>query len=526
MRAMKMLRLPALFRRLLAVLLLLAGTAQASELRIGMGADVTSLDPHHINIGSNLSALWHLYDALTHVNADARIVPGLAESWRTVDPTTWEFKLRKNVKFHDGSPLTADDVIASINRARAMEKSGGQFATFTRAITDMKAVDAATIRFKTAKPYALLANDLDSIFIISKKMESASTDDFNAGKFSGGTGPFKLAAFKRGDRIDLVRNDAYWGGAPGWDKVSLRILPNDGPRIAALLAGDVDMIENIPTTDAAKLKAKPEYRLVQKVSWRTIFFTMDQARDQVPGLTSKDGKPLPKNPFKDIRVRQAISKAINRGAIAQRVMEGMAIPASNVVAPPVFGYAKALQAETYDAEGAKKLLAQAGYPDGFAMTVYAPNNRYVNDDQIAQAVAQMLTRIGIATKVEASPVTVYLGHARNGEYPFAMLGWGSFSADLALRSLLATPNPDKGYGTWNWGKHSLPAMDKLLDEDFGITDEKKREAVASQAMTLAMQNYGVIPIHHQIVSWAMKKNLDYLPRTDEFTFAQNVKAAP
>jgi len=515
------------FRRFILALFLLCGVAvHAAELRIGVAADITSLDPHHINIGSNSSALWHFYDALTHVNADARLIPGLAESWRAVDATTWEFKLRKGVKFHDGSAFTADDVIASIERARAMEKSGGQFAGFTKAITAMQAVDANTIRFKTAGPYALLPYDLVSIFIISRKMQSATSEDFNAGKFSGGTGNFKLSAFKRGDRVEMVRNEAYWGGAPPWDKVSLRILPNDGPRIAALLAGDVDMIENIPTTDAAKLKTKPEFRLAQKVSWRTIFFTMDQSRDQVPGLTGKDGKPLAKNPFKDIRVRQAISKALNRGAIAQRVMEGMAIPASNVVAPPVFGYAKDLQPEAADPEGAKKLLAAAGYPDGFAMTVYAPNNRYVNDEQVAQAVAQMLARAGIAAKVETMPITVYLGRARNGELPFAMLGWGSFAGDLALRTLLATPDPDKGFGAWNWGKHSLPAMDKLLVEGFANTDEKKREALAVQAMGLAMKNYGVIPVHHQLVSWAMKKNLDYAARTDEFTFAQHVKPVP
>jgi peptide/nickel transport system substrate-binding protein len=513
-----------LLRRLILALFLLCGAAvHAAELRIGVAADITSLDPHHINIGSNSSALWHFYDALTHVNADARLIPGLAESWRAVDATTWEFKLRKGVKFHDGSAFTADDVIASIERARAMEKSGGQFAGFTKAITAMQAIDASTIRFKTAGPYALLPYDLVSIFIISRKMQSSTSEDFNAGKFSGGTGNFKLTAFKRGDRVEMVRNEAYWGGAPPWDKVSLRILPNDGPRIAALLAGDVDMIENIPTTDAARLKTKPEFRLAQKVSWRTIFFTMDQSRDQVPGLTGKDGKPLAKNPFKDIRVRQAISKALNRGAIAQRVMEGMAIPASNVVAPPVFGYAKDLQPDAADPEGAKKLLAAAGYPDGFAMTVYAPNNRYVNDEQVAQAVAQMLTRVGIAAKVETMPITVYLGRARNGEFPFAMLGWGSFAGDLALRTLLATPDPDKGFGAWNWGKHSLPAMDKLLVEGFANTDEKKREAIAVQAMGLAMKDYGVIPVHHQLVSWAMKKNLDYAARTDEFTFAQHVK---
>jgi peptide/nickel transport system substrate-binding protein len=514
-------------RRLAAAVLLFAGlAAHGAELRIGLGADVTSLDPHHINIGSNNSVLWHLYDALTHVNADARLIPGLAVSWRAIDASTWEFKLRPNVKFHDGSPFTADDVVASINRARAMEKSGGQFAGFTRAITGMQVVGPLTIRFKTAAPYALLPSDLNSIFIIGKKAEGASTENFNSGKVEGGTGPFKLAGFKRGDRIDLVRNDSYWGGPPAWDKVSLRILPGDGTRIAALLAGDVDMIENIPTTDAGKLKANPKFRLAQKISWRTIFFHLDQWRDQPPGVTAKDGKPLAKNPFKDVRVRQAISKAINRAAIADRVMEGMAVPASNVVAPPVFGYVAALKPDALDVDGAKKLLADAGYPDGFAMTVAAPNNRYVNDEQVAQAVAQMLSRIGIAAKVEAMPVSVYIGRARKGDFAFAMLGWGSFAGDLALRSLLATPNADKGYGAWNWGHYSLPELDRLLDQGFAATDEKKREAIAIEAGTLAMKNHGVIPIHHQIASWAMKSNLDYTARTDEFTLAQSVRTMP
>ena len=513
-------------RRLAAALLFIALGASGAELRIGLAADVTSVDPHHINIGSNNSVLWHLYDALTHVNADARIVPGLALSWRALDGNTWEFKLRPNVRFHDGSPFGADDVIASINRARTMEKSGGQFAGFTRAITAMQAVGPLTIRFKTAAPYALLPSDLNSIFIIAKKSEAATTEEFNAGKAEAGTGPFRLAAFKRGDRVELARNDAYWDGAPAWDKVSLRILPGDGTRIAALLAGDVDMIENIPTTDAAKLKTNPKFRLVQKVSWRTIVFHLDQWRDQPPGVTGKDGKPLAKNPFRDVRVRQAISKAINRAAIVDRVMEGMAVPASNVVAPPVFGYAAALKPDALDIEGAKKLLSEAGYPDGFAMTVATPNNRYVNDEEVAQAVAQMLARVGIAAKVEAMPVSVYLGRARKGDFAFAMLGWGSYAGDLALRSLLATPDPAKGYGAWNWGHYSLPALDQLLDRGFASTDEKKRESLAIAAATLAMKNYAVIPIHHQLASWAMKKNLDYVARTDEFTLAQYVKSVP
>ena len=495
-----------------------------AELRIGVSADITSLDPHHTNIAPNNNALWHMFEALTHVDADARLTPGLAESWRAVDGTTWEFKLRRGVKFHDGADFSADDVLAAIERARRMEASGGQFAGFVKAIKESKAVDPHTLRFTTEKPYAMLPYDLNSLFIISRKAAAAATEDFNTGKAAIGTGPFKLASFKRGDRVEFTRNDAYWGAKPAWDKATLRILPTDPARIAALVAGDVDMIDSIPTADAVRLKSNSNFRLAQKVSWRTLFFHLDQARDHPPGVTAKDGKPLATNPFKDIRVRQAISKALNRQAIADRVMEGYALPASNIVSPPVFGHVKALTPDAFDAEGAKKLLAEAGFKDGFALTVAAPNNRYVNDDQIAQAVAQMLARIGIQTKVETHPAATYFTKARNGDFAFALLGWGSFSGDLALRTLLATPDAAKGYGGWNWGKHSLPRVDQLLDQGFATTDDKKREASAIEAATLALKNYGVIPLHHQIASWAMKSNLDYAARTDEYTFAQHVRA--
>ena len=204
-----------------AVLGVLSVGGMAADLRIGVSADITSLDPHQINIAPNNNALWHVFEALTQVDADARLAPGLAESWRAVDATTWEFKLRHGVKFHDGAEFAADDVLASIARARRMEQSGGQFAGFVKAIKEAKMVDAHTLRFTTGKPYAMLPYDLNSIFIISRKAAQAGTEDFNSGKFSIGTGPFKLASFKRGDRVDLTRNDAWWGVKPAWDKVSL-----------------------------------------------------------------------------------------------------------------------------------------------------------------------------------------------------------------------------------------------------------------------------------------------------------------
>jgi peptide/nickel transport system substrate-binding protein len=483
------------------------------------------MDPHAVNLNPNNNIGWHVFDALVNVDRDARIVPGLAESWRAVDPTTWEFKLRRNVKFHDGTPFTAEDVIFSIERAEKLPN--GQFASFVQRLVSRQAVDPYTVRVKTATPYAMVPYDLNSIFIVSKKAagggtSGASTEDFNTGKAMVGTGPFRFTRFARGDRIELAKNTGYWGGAPAWDKVIFRIIPNDPARIAALLSGDLDVIEQIPTADLSRLKKDARFTLAQKVSWRTIFFHADE-REKTPFVTDKAGKPLAKNPLRDPRVRLAISKSLNRAAIADRLMEGGAIPASNLVSPPVFGHVASLKPEGFDPEGAKKLLAQAGYANGFSLTLHAPNNRYVNDEQIAQAVAQMLTRAGIATKVETMPVNVYLTRARNGEFSFAMLGWGSFAGDLALRALVASPDAKKGFGTWNWSNYSNPKVDALLEQGFATVDEKKREAMAREAASMALKDQAVIPIHHQIAVWALKRPLTYAARTDEFTFAHDIK---
>ena len=506
-----------------ALLLLAFGPpVQAADLRIALAADVTSVDPHFANITPNSNIGWHVFDALTHVDADARLIPGLAVSWRAVDGRTWEFRLRRGVKFHDGADFTAEDVVFSIERAAKLPN--GQFAGFVQRIVAKQIVDPHTLRLKTATPYAMVPQDLNSIFIVSRKAAAgAATEDFNSGRATAGTGPFRFVAFRRGERVELARNDAYWGGAPAWDKVSFRVMPTDPARLAALLAGDVDLIEQVPPADLARIRTRQDLQVAQKISWRTIFFHLDQYRDRPPGVTDRAGKPLAGNPFKDARVRLALSKAVNRRAIVERVMENTAMPAANLVSPPVFGFAEGLKPEAYDPEGAKKLLADAGYPHGFALVVHAPNNRYVNDDQIAQVVAQMLARVGIAARVETQPISVYLGKARAGEFSFAMLGWGSFSGDLALRALLATPDPARGTGTWNWSHYANPKLDALIERALATVDDKKREALAQEAMTLAVKDNAVIPLHHQLVSWAMKKPLAYAARTDEFTFAHHVR---
>jgi peptide/nickel transport system substrate-binding protein len=497
----------------------------AAELRIGLSADVTTMDPHFVAAQPNLTVQMHVFDGLVRIDARGRVIPGIAVSWSTPDPLTWEIKLRSGVKFHDGSELTPEDVVFSLERPLTIKGSPGGFATYVKPIVSKQIVDRHTLRLKTSAPYGPLLQDLAQVLLVSKKAAAnANSEDFDSGKAAIGTGPFKLVKFARGDRVQLARNDAYWAGRPEWDTVSLRILPSDPARTAALLSGEIDAIENVPTADLARLKKSTAYRLAQTVSWRTILLHLDQERVPPPGVTDKSGKPLAVNPFKDVRVRLALSRSINRQAIAERVMEGLALPAANPVPPSVIGHDPAVKPERYDVEGAKKLLAEAGFAKGFTITLATPNNRYINDEQVAQAVAQMFSRIGVTTKVEALPLSAFLGRARNREFGVALLGWGSLASDLALRSLAATTNPDKGWGAWNWARYSNPALDKLIEASLTTVDPAKRETAARAASAFAAKDVVFIPLHYQVATWAMKRNLDYAARTDEFTYAHFFKS--
>lgn len=506
-------------------LALFVGIANAQSLSIGLSSDVTSIDPQWNNSGPNVSLSTHIFEPLTLTDRNGRLIPGLAVSWKAVDPLTWEFRLRPGVKFHDGSDLTADDVVFSIERPKTLQGSPASFASFVRPITSVVAVDRSTVRIKTAVPHVLVPYDLNSIFIVSKRATTAAgtSADFDAGRSAIGTGPFRLVSFKRGDRVELARNDAWWGNSAGgkvaWEKVTFRMVSNDAARIASLLSGDVDAIENVPTADVARIAADARFKVDRQTSWRTIFWHMDQYRDVTPDATDKSGKPLAKNPFRDARVRLAVSKAINRDAVVSRVMEGLAVPASNLVSPGIFGYNAAIKVEAYDAAGAKRLLAEAGYPDGFLLTLHAPNNRYVNDARIAETVAALLSRVGIVTKVQTQPWASYLPHARAGEYTMALVGWGSSLGDNTIKNHLGTVDEKKGYGAWNFGRFSNPEVDRQLDRDFTLFDDAAREEAARNVAALALKDTPVIVMHHEVASWAMKKGIDYPGRVDQFTFA-------
>jgi len=510
----------------IVALLALGGfAAHAADLTIGLATDVTSLDPHYHNLTPNNNVAQHVYGLLVQRNEKEQLEPSLATQWKAIDPTTWEFTLRKGVKFHDGSDFTAADVVASLNRIPKVPNSPSPFTAYTKQITRIDVVDPHTIRFHTATPYPLMPSDLTQVAIISKAAESATTDDFNSGKAAIGTGPYKLVRYAKGDRIELARFDGWWGGRTPWDRVTMRLLPQNAARVAALLAGDVNVIESVPTADIARLKQDKRLGLFRQVVDRLIYIHLDSNRDASPYVTDKDGRPLDRNPLKDARVRKALSKAIDRKAIVARVMEGEAVPSGQLVPDFLFGASPNLKVEPFDPDGAKKLLSESGWPDGFGVTLHSPNDRYVNDAKIAQAVAQMWTRIGVPTKVTAMPSATYFPQATELKFSTMLLGWstGTGEASSSLKALLMTYNKEKGFGGTNRGRYSSPKVDALTEDAMQTVDDAKRAAYLQRATEIVVNDTGFIPLHFQVNTWAARDGIAYVPRVDETTLAWKFK---
>lgn len=514
---------------LVAVLGLSYACSHAQSIAIGMSADVTSMDPQFQLLSPNQNVADHIFDRLIERNESLRMLPGLALSWRAVDDTTWEFKLRPNVTFHDGSPFTAADVAFSIERVPTIKDSPGNFSIYTKEIASIQIVDPLTIRFKTAHPYPLLPNDMAIVPIVSKKVAiGASSADFNSGKAAVGTGPYKLVRYARGDRIELIRNDNYWGKKPQVQNVTFKVLANAAARVAALLSNDVQLIDAVPVADIKRLSSNPDFSVSQRTGTRLIFLHLDVSRDQTPFITAKDGKPLTANPLKDVRVREALSKAIDRETIRSRVMDGASRSSGQFMVPGLPGYSEALKVEALDIAGAKKLLTEAGYPNGFAMTLHGTNNRYVQDNQILQTLAQMFSRIDVVVKVDAQPAAVFFGRQNKGDYSVSMSGWSpdTFEASSPLRSFIATRNKDKGMGTFNAGNYSNSKVDQLIATAMATISDGDRDKLLQQATQIAVSEVAVIPLHHQINLWASRKGVQYGGRSDERTYAFDLMLKP
>ena len=499
--------------------------AMGQDFKLAMSSPPTSMDPHFQNITTNANVIEHLFEPLVMRTADGKLAPGLAESWTLINGLTWEFKLRKGAKFSDGTPVSAEDVVYSLDRPATIKNSPASFTLFTKAIINKKIMDPATVRLTTGLPSPLMPDDLVSVIIVSKKAtEGLASDDFAAGKGMVGSGPYKFVRFLRDDRIDMARNEHYNGpNKTPWATTTIRFIANPSTRLAALLAGDVQAIENVPTPDLGRVKSDPNLSLVTKTSQRMVFLFADW-RDKSPFLTDKSGAVLPANPLKDVRVRRALSMAINRDAIRERVMEGLSESTENLVVPGSPGHVSSLKSPTYDPEGARKLLAEAGFPNGFGLTVHGPNNRLVNDEKIAQTVAQMFSRIGVDTKVDTMPMAVYAPRGAKFEFSVALIAWGG-SIDLTspMRALLACENPDKGMGVVNWAKYCNPKMDELLFKALETMDPPVRNRMLQEAAAMISKDVALIPLHFQVSAWAVKKGLTYQGRGDERTYAFNFK---
>jgi peptide/nickel transport system substrate-binding protein len=509
-----------------ALLAIAPGSARSQSITVGLAADVTSIDPHFHVLGPNQNIAEHVFETLVAKDDRQRLRPGLAESWRALDDTTWEVKLRRGVKFHDGSDFTAEDVVFSLERPAGIKNSPSSFTVYTKAIAGMQIVDPLTVRLKTASPYPLMPNDLSVVPMVSKKTAAgALTDDFNAGKAAIGTGPYRFVRWAKGDRIEFARNDGYWGAKAPWERATFRLLTNDSARVAALLSGEVQAIEAVPTADLAKLKSNSNLALHSSISYRLIYLHLDSNRDRSPFVTDRAGKPLERNPLRDVRVRRAISKAINRPLIVERVMEGAAVPTGQLMAEVFFGYSPRMKPEAYDLDGARKLLAEAGWPEGFGLTIHGPNDRYVNDERVTQSLAGMLTRAGIQTTVVTMPSAVYFSRANRLEFSMMLVGWGADTGEASspLKALLATYDRDKGMGTTNRGRYANAKMDAVLQQALATVDDAKRERLLQEATEIAIGDLGIIPLYHQVNIWATRRNIGYVPRTDERTYAFELK---
>ena len=495
-----------------------AGPAGAQKLSIGVAAPVTSIDPHYHNLTPNQSLASNIFNRLVDMDATAHPVASLAESWKLIDDHTWEFRLR-SAKFHDGSDFTAEDVAFTLNRVPLVPNSPASYSIYTKAVTGVEIVGPHTIRLRTAGPYPLLPIDLTQVAIISHGIGAdPKTGDFNSGRNAIGTGPFKFIAYRPGDRIQLARNDAYWGPKPAWSEVDYRIISNDAARTAALLSGDVDFIDAVPTSDLAQLRTDPKLTIADIVGLRLIFLWLDhQHPDGSPFVSGPNGEKLDRNPLQDLRVRRALSLAINRTAITERVMENTAIPTGQFLPRGSFSYVRDLLPPPYDPAKAKQLLAEAGYPGGLRITLHGSNDRYVNDAKIIQAVGQMWTRIGVQTSVEAMPWTAYIGRANKQEFSAFQLGWSSGTGEASnpLRALIATYNAQKGLGTVNRGRYSNRSVDSVIEQAVVTTDDQEREQLLQRATRMALDDVALVPLHQQKNIWAMRKGLTYPARADE-----------
>ncbi|MBM3569088.1 MAG: ABC transporter substrate-binding protein [Alphaproteobacteria bacterium] len=514
------------FAAALALSVAAFGTVQAQTLTMGVRGGPESLDPHFSALGTHADAAKHIFDTLVWADEKNQVVPWLAESWKAVDDTTWEFKLRRGVKFHNGQEMTAADVKYSVERMPVVT-GPTTTAIYVKSVAAMEIPDPYTIRFKTKEPVATLPYDFVRLFVVSAQAAAAANtkesapQEFNSGKAAIGTGPFKYVSWTPKGDLVLERHDGYWKGAAPWQRVVRKEIPADPARVAALRAGQVDVINYVPSADFETLRKDPKLATVKGDSVYVFNLQLDQ-REQTPKVYDNDGKPLAKNPFRDARVREALDLAIDRQTLVDIVLEGFGKPTGQLMPDGFFGSSTKIPAKVHNINKAKELLATAGYPNGFKIDLYCSNDRLPGDGPTCGALGQMFAKIGVTTNVQAISRTVYFPAQARLEYSAFMNGWGTLTgeASYTLGSMAHTPAPNIGLGQFNRIQYSNPEVDKLLQEGRRTLDDAKRRALYEQAMEKIVADRAYISLIVLQTAWAgQAAKVELAPRVDEETLA-------
>ncbi len=510
---------PTLLAIAAAAAMLAAQPAGAVTLKIGNQGDATSMDPHSFNESLQISVNENVYEALVTRDRNFKLAPALATAWKQTAPTVWHFDLRKGVQFHDGTPFTADDVIFSYERAK---DPGGDMQSYVGIIQEIKKINDHSIDVVTKSPFPILPELFFHFDIMSKKWcetnQATKPVDRrkgieNAASFrSNGTGPYRLRERQPNVRTTFVRNGNYWGKVEGnVDEVIFNVISNDATRVAALVTGEIDVMEPVPVQDIDRIKADPKLQVLQGPELRVIFLGMDQKRDELL-FSSVKGK----NPFKDKRVRQAFYQAIDIEGIKRTVMRGASTPIAVMFPKQVNGYVPELDKRLpFDPEASKKLLAEAGYPNGFELTMMCPNDRYVNDAGICQAVSANLARVGVKVNLQAETKLTYFPKILRRDTSFYLLGWTASTVDAhnVLYPIMSTPG-EGGRGQYNLGAYSNARIDELTTKIGSETDQTKRNEMIREAIKIHQDDIAHIPLHQQALNWGAKKNVSLVQWPD------------
>ncbi len=507
---------------LAAFTVLAAAGAQAQTLRWASQGDPQTMDPHSQNESMTNMMNGQVYEKLVMRDRKLNIVPSLATSWEQTGPLTWRFKLRQGVKFHDGSPLTADDVVYSINRGK---ESTSQVNAYANAVGTPVAVDASTVEFRLAKVNPIFLQHMDALWILSKpwsekhkvtkpldfKNKEESFASFN----TNGTGPFMLVSRAPGIKTVYKRNPNWWGKFEGnVQEIVYTPITNDATRLAALVSGEIDFVLDPAPRDIARLRNTAGVKIIDGPENRIVFIGMDQFRDELQYSSVKG-----KNPFKDVRVRKALYHAIDIETMKVKLMNGQSFPTGGITPSPLGSYNDP-QIESrlpFDLAKAKALMTEAGYGDGFEVTLDCPNNRYINDEEICITLAQMWSKIGVKVRVSAMPRATYFPKLEKNDTSMYMLGWGGAVTDAettitpVLRNLATG-----GVGSYNYGRVVNDKFDAMAAQSSVEADPKKREELVKAALREYTAQAHLLPLHRQVIPWAARTNVNAVHRADNW----------